>query len=223
MPDYDLRAIVDERVQRALTRPQRHGAFGERTGQVTGTVVEDGTVTAMPCLVASDAILFPGDRVVFAQFGSDWVVLGSLTPRGTELQYEYVAAGETVTSSSFVDAPGLPALAQRTWTKTRPATTVIARVDWSAFMAVTPNTDLQMAVLLTDVNTGVAYGPTFIAKMYSGDGNRQSAGRQVKIPGIPTATYDVKLQWRRAAGTGTPTMNADDQYTFNIRETTLQG
>lgn len=226
MPEYfdaGIVAIVDDRVRKALRRPQRVGTFAERLSDITGTVVEDGTTTAMPCLVGSGLAVSPGDRVVFAQFGSDWVILQSLTPQGTELQYEYQAAGETVTSSSYVDGPGLPAVAQRTWRKLRPGTHVIARFDGSAFSAVSPNTDLQFAVLLTDLVTGTAYGPTFICKFFSGDGNRTPLGRQVKIASIPVGTYDVKLQWRRAAGTGTPTMNSDDFYSLNIREATLQG
>lgn len=221
--DVGLIGIIDERVRRAVRRPQRVGTFAERLTDVTGTVVEDGTAVAMPCLVAGHLVLFPGDRVLFAQFGSSWVILGALSQGGVELQYEYQAAGETVTSSSYVDAPGLPAVASRTFMKLRPGSTLIARVDASAFMAVSPNTDLQFAVLITDINSGTTYGPTFICKMYSGDGNRSAVGRQVKVSGVPMGIYDVKLQWRRAAGTGTPTMNADDFYTFNLRETTLQG
>jgi hypothetical protein len=220
--DAGMISIIDDRVKKALTRPQRVGTFVERLDDVNAMLVEDGTTTAMPCLVGSDVIVSPGDRVVFAQFGSGWVILTSLTPQGIELQYEYTAAGETVTSASYVDAPGLPALAQRTWMKRRPSTHVIARVDATAFSTVA-STDLQWAVLLTDVNTGVTYGPTFICSWFSGNNNRTPHGRQVKIPSIPAAVFDVKLQWRRAAGTGTITMNADDRYSFNIREVTLQG
>jgi hypothetical protein len=221
--DAGMVSIIDARVKRALSRPQRVGTFVERVDDVNAMLVEDGTTTAMPCLVGSDVVVSPGDRVVFAQFGSGWVILTSLTPQGIELQYEYQAAGETVTSSSFVDGPGLPAVAQRTWMKRRPGTHVIVRVDASAFFAVTPNTDLQFGVLLTDLNTGTTYGPTFVCKLYSGDGNRVPVSRQVKIANVPVGIYDVKLQWRRAAGTGTPTMNADDFYSLNIREATLQG
>lgn len=220
--DAGMIDIIDARVLRALKRPQRVGTFFERSGEITGSLVEDGTATAMPCLVGSDVVVSPGDRVVFAQFGSSWVILSSLTPQGVELQYEYTAAGETTTSASYVDAPGLPAVAQRTWMKRRPGSHVIARVDATAFSSVA-STDLQWAVLLTDLTSGTAYGPTFICSWFSGDGNRTPHGRQVKIASIPAGTYDVKLQWRRASGTGTITMNSDDRYTFNIREATLQG
>lgn len=221
--DAGLIGIIDDRVRRAIQRPQRTGTFAERVDDINGTVVEDGTAVAMPCLVSGGFNVMPGDRVIFAQFGSSWVILGVLAQRGIELQYEYQAAGETVTSASYVDAPGLPAVAARTFTKLRPGSTLIARVDASAFFAVTPNTDLQFGVLLTDLNSGTTYGPTFVCKLYSGDGNRAAVSRQVKISGVPVGVFDAKLQWRRAAGTGTPTMNTDDFYTLNLRETTLQG
>ena len=226
MPEYidaGLLGMIDDRVRRALSRPLRVATFQERTGTVNATVTEDGAAVTMPVLIGSSVRAFAGDRVVMAQFGSDWVVIETLVPRGVELQYEYTASGETVTSGSYVDAPGLPSLANRTFIKTSADTALIARIDATAFVASgTGTADLQWAVNVENIDTGDNYGPTLIASWLSADINRTPHGRQVKLTGIPAGTYDVVLQWRRAAGTGTITMNADDRYTFNIRETTLQ-
>lgn len=226
MPDFadaGLIGIIDDRVRRALKRPLRVGTFAERTGTVYGKIVEDGTTTAMSCLVANDITLMTGDRVLFAQFGSDWVIVGSLTPQGVELQYEYTAGGETTSSSSYVDAPGLPAVDSRTWSKFRPNSHVMASVDATQF-ATANNTEAQWGVLLTDINVGTTYGPTLVAAWFPGDSaNRSAISRKVKIADVPVGTYDVKLQWRRSQGAGTITMNGDDRYTFNVREAILQG
>jgi hypothetical protein len=222
--DVGLLGIIDDRVKRALRRPQRTGTFAERTGDVTAMVSDDdGSGTVIPVLAPADLAVLPGDRVVMSQFGSQWVVLASISPdHGVELQYEYTAAGETVTSASYVDAPGLPSSDLRLFTKTRMNTVLVARVDATAFSTVS-STDLRWGVLLTNVESGVTYGPTLISSWYSGTNDRTPHGRQVKLTGIPMGRYDAKLQWQRFAGTGVITMTADDRYSFNLRETTLQG
>ena len=136
-------------------------------------------------------------------------------------QYEYTASGETITSGTFTDCPGLPSQTNRTIIKTRTSSSLIARVDATAFSPA-GTVDLQWAVYLVNLATGDDYGPTLIASWLSGDINRTPHGRQIKLTGIPAGRYDAIMQWRRATGAGTPTMNTDDRYTFNIREAAPQ-
>jgi len=216
--DAQVLALVDDRVRRALNRPLRPGTFAERTGDAAGTAVMDQDTTAVAVLIGGDVIVSPGDRVVMGQFGSSWVVLASLAASWpAEIQYEYTAAGETTVTSVYADAPGIPAVAARTIVKARTSSSLIARVDATAFSTLA-NTELRWAVLLTDLDVGTTYGPTLIASWFSGNNNRTPHGRQVKLAGIPAGRYDAKLQWNRQTGTGVITMNTDDRYTFNIRE-----
>jgi hypothetical protein len=220
--DAQMLALIDDRIRRTITRTLRPGTFADRTADAAGMAVMDQDTTAVPVLIGGDVLVSPGDRVVLAQVGSAWVVLVSLGAQWpAERQYEYTAAGETTVTSVYADAPGIPVVANRTIVKARTASSLIARVDATAFYTVA-STDLQWAVLLTDLDVGTTYGPTLIASWFSGDLNRTPHGRQVKLLNIPAGRYDAKLQWRRAVGTGTVTMNADDRYTFNIREAAPQ-
>jgi hypothetical protein len=221
MLDAQVLALIDDRIRRALSRPLRPGTFADRTGDAAGTAVMDQDTVAISVLIGGDVLVSPGDRVVMGQFGSSWVVLASLGAQWpAEVQYEYTTAGETTSSATYADAPGLPAVANRTIVKARTSSSLIARVDATAFASV-GSTDLQWAVLLTDLNTGTTYGPTMICRWFSGNNNRTPMSRQVKLTGIPAGRYDAKLQWRRAVG-GTVTMAVEDHYSFNIREAAPQ-
>lgn len=220
--DAQMLALIDDRVRRALTRDLRPGTFAERTGDAAGTAVMDQDTTAISVLIGGDVLVSPGDRVMLARVGSTWVVVLSLAAQWpAEVQYEYTAGGETTVTSVYADAPGIPAVANRTIVKARTSSSLIARVDATAFSTLA-STELRWAVLLTDLDVGTTYGPTLIASWFSGDPNRTPHGRQVKVNNIPAGRYDAKLQWARQTGTGVITMNTDDRYTFNIREAAPQ-
>jgi hypothetical protein len=220
--DAQMLALIDDRIRRTITRTLRPATFAERTGDAAGTAVMDQDTTAITVVIGGDVLVSPGDRVVLAQVGSSWVVVVSLAAAWpAERQYEYTAAGETTVTSVYADAPGIPAVANRTIVKQRTSSSLIARVDATAFSSA-GSTDLRWAVLLTDLDIGTTYGPTLIASWFSGDNNRTPHGRQVKINSIPAGRYDAKLQWARNTGVGTITMNADDRYSFNIREAAPQ-
>jgi hypothetical protein len=221
--DAELLALIDDRVRRTLTRPQRMGTLVERTGDITGTAIEDGDVATLDVLIVGDKLIFEGDRVLLLRVGSALVAVGGFTPRWeSELVYGYAAAGETVTSTSFVDAPGLPgSVAGRTFHKRSEQTSVTARVDATAFITGTAPCRLAFGCKLTDLDTGVVYGPQTMADFhFTATLDRNTlAGPTTFVGTVPAGAFDAKLMWARISTSGgTPSMSGDDKYVFSIRE-----
>lgn len=224
--DAQLLAIVNDQVRRAITRPLRMATVVERTSDIEALVVEDAGVVSMRALVFGDLLVYEGDRVMIAQVGSEWVVVGGLTPRWpAELHYMYISAGETTTSSSFVDAPGIPSdVADRTFIKRSNLSAVEAFCCATCYINGAVPTRVQWAAKFTDLNTGLVYGPLHMA-----DHNFATAGQRHAQTGMriftganqmPAGEYDAVMMWARVpAGTGTiTTSTSEDRWEFRARE-----
>jgi hypothetical protein len=218
--DRELLTLIDGRVDKKNVRQLRPGTFAQRTSDTTGLVTEDAGVTSMPVLVAGDLKVDPGDRVVMAEFGKDWVVLAALAPRWTsEIFWEYTFAGETTTSGSYVDIPGMPAAASRQFSKRSSSSSVIGDANISCYYTGGTTAELALAFTLTDVDTGDVYGPQRVAHDFtSANGIRLNFGGKSRLSSVPAGTYTVALRWRRVQGTGTVTTDANDSYDFSVRE-----
>jgi hypothetical protein len=221
--DEETRAVVNDAVRRTLTRPIRRMTLVERTSDITCQVSELGDVATFAWL-AGDLLAAPGDPVLVVQAGSDWVVLGSLVARWPEeLAYFYQNAGETTTSGSFVAAPGVPAAANRVFTKRSNVSAAIAHVTATCFISGAVPTRVQWAVQMTDLDTGTVYGPLKAADHNFGTTGRQAqAGFALFIGAnqLPAGRYDALIMWARVpGGTGTiATASGEDRWTLNVRE-----
>jgi hypothetical protein len=221
--DEQLLAVIDDRVRFKTGRPIRRLTLVERTSDVTCTVNELGDNSTF-AWIAGDVLAAAGDQVLAVQAGSDWVVLGSLTARWPEeLAYSYINAGETTVSGSFVAAPGVPAVDNRTFVKRSNASAVIAHVTGTCFISGGVPSRVQWAVQMTDRDTGTVYGPLTAADHNFGTTGRQAQTGFAKFWGanqLPAGRFDALMMWARVPGSaGTiATATGEDRWTLDVRE-----
>lgn len=145
-----------------------------------------------------------GDRLEFD--GSDWKPAPASNPNiDTDVDNAPVA---NTTSATFVDAAG-PVEASITKLA---GTDLLVELHASHFIADTATTTVEFAVLVDAVDN--------VVLAYSHDGLLEHAATTglVRITGLGSGTFTVRVRWRRSAGTGTVHQDANDYTHLKVTE-----
>lgn len=183
----------------------------------TPTVIfdSDTTSTAVP-VVNLVALPLAGDRVYVVSLppAGNYMIgrVPQLDPsRFGSCTYAPANPGSgTTVSVTFANLPGNPSC---TIVKAYDAT----RLKVSAFIA----TFSTLANTAVDLGVSCNSVDTFVWHMVHNPANTHDAyGATIFIPaaGLPAGTYTVTGRWRRSAGGGTITMNADDFFNMTVEE-----
>jgi len=221
MPDYAaaLLALIDSRIRGSLAVPTKMGTVVTReTATALATVALDGSSgVPQPVKCFETTVIDLGDRVGLVKFEGDWVVVANYTPRmwadglfGTQF-----GTTGTTTSSSFADLPGSPKV---NVTKMRDVTQFQIEITVSAqSTAVSTSIEVAANILSTDgtVNTDLAL---YTASFDTASVHRTLKGGLTTALTLPGGGYSVVGRWRRSAGTGTPTINTNDNVMIRVRE-----
>jgi hypothetical protein len=220
--DMDLIQLVDERIRLHDKASQLMGTVVTRDSTGPGaTVLFDGSTVAVPVKCMGHVFCQPSDRVSLARYGSDWLIIGSFSGPGfgeaSKALDGLPSTTAQLTSSSFIDLPEYGTLS---FTKYFDNTYVRMSATVGA-LATVAATHIVWALRFTPDVGGVGYTPTDLTvvniHINTINSHLPNTGfrRQVNIP---AGTYTVALRWRRSAGTGVVTSDANDYYAVELDE-----
>lgn len=193
------------------------------SGEVTRRIAAVTAVDATTGLVTLDLFPDPGvpvltsvgplavdDLVLVDQYAHSAVVVGRPVPGPSPAVDYWLIGGSTVTTTSGTNAT--LATASTSLLKRSGLTRVEVDLRASCFTTLATNTEATFAVGLggTDYDI-VSHFCNPVSTHLSCSGIRY-------LTGIAAGTYTVTIRWRRTAGTGTLTRDANDTLSLKVRE-----
>lgn len=219
--EIDLIRLMDQRIRSLSVSSRRKGTISSRdtTGPLASVRI-DGDGSTVPMLVLGHVFCREGDQVTCDLYGTEWVVTGSLS--ATVFGYaedRQSASGEgPINTTTFVDIADIDPV---TFTKYYDETVVQIENHVAGFTS-TINTQLQWALRFTATDAGSSYAATdynTALHWHATTGHEVDVGGQRVAGGvIPAGSYVVQQRWRRAAGTGTFSINSADFFRVQLAE-----
>jgi hypothetical protein len=220
----DILQAIDQRVRSGEQNIVAFGIVNSAIDLNNVMVTFDGSTASIPCKSVGNAQVLEGDRVVLVKVAPWWVVLGSFPGQWASLPNGHAQVVQTTpgttTSATFAD---LPTTVEDTFRKMFDPTRVLITVHGSCYVSAVPSA-MEFGVSLTSPLTGTnSYSVAPWSSNVVND-HRPISGVQVLNPALLSPSllvkdnYTVRVQWRRASGTGTYNVDSGDSVGFTIQE-----
>jgi hypothetical protein len=221
MPDYGTSQLelIDQRVKAGLRTVTKMGTVQARDtlGARTMVALDGSSGVAQPVKCFSNVIVQEGDRVGLVKFESDWVIVGNYTLRtlGSANWTQEFTSGGTTTSATYVDQPTSPTA---NLVKARDTTQLRVRIAMSLYVTAQP-TVVRAGIRLTNTEAAVDFDQDVIRMCLNAANSHQGyAGTITTSASLPGGNYSATARWLRVSGSGTVTVDSNDQISIEVEE-----
>lgn len=215
----DMIELIDGRIRNGQSVSSKMGTVTARdsTGSRCLVSFDGSSGVSQPVKCFEDRLVFVGDRVGCVKFQSDWIVVGNYTLR--TLAEAYLgwpfSAGGTTTSASYADMPQSPSVSL---TKVRDGTTFMLSMSLSATVA-TATAVVRFGLHVGSLDGVTSYDAQLINFAFNPLATHLGFSGWAMAPQAdPAGGYTITARWLRQSGTGTPTIDANDQVSIAVRE-----